>query len=221
MNKIRSKSCPTILVLFGCVAWVGLAQVNPNNPGGSPDRAAKAAKKKGVETLASNDADREPSKAPVAGFAVRAYSEKDSWTELQPDDANLERPADLFASSAKPDIARGHVRGVHSKTTLVAPSQLSISAPDGVAAPAFQLLRLQKESDRRTFRAATGEGPHPDRRSPDAVKFEAKEVAPHMFLLSFSDLKPGEYGLLASSADDSTGSLTWSRVLYTFRVVRR
>jgi hypothetical protein len=212
------KSWPTIWVAFGCLAWTGLAQVNPNNVGGPRSVGAPAAPPApesagGAARGGASPARPSPARS-AATNPIHVYSKKaGAWTELQSDFVSLE-------SGSTPGIVKGNVDGAHSETRLVAPSELSVRVPDGVKAAEFQLLRLHAQNGQRTFRAVTREGFRTEVSSGDAVKFKAKDVAPNTYLLSFPPLSAGEYGLLAPLARDASRSPAKSGRLYAFRVVK-
>jgi hypothetical protein len=107
-----------------------------------------------------------------------------------------------------------YVSGAHSETQLVAPSHLLIYAPGGAE---FQLLHLQSQNDQRRVSAAPSGGRDTGTSSGGAVKFESKELAPQIYLLSFPTLAPGEYGLLTHLRDTASGR---SGTIYTFSVVK-
>jgi hypothetical protein len=210
---LLSRSRPTIWILFGCLAWSALAQVNPNNVGGSPNRSPASSSNGGrangaahAGTPARGAGSRAPASSPAHVYSKKAGA----WAELRWDVVTLE-------TGSTPGIVKGTVSGAHSETRLVATSELSLRVPDGATAARYQLLRLHAENDQRTFRAATAEGLRTSGPSEDAVKFTAKDVAPNTFLLSFPALMPGEYGLLGPLSGESPGR---TGRLCTFRVVK-
>jgi hypothetical protein len=218
---MRSKSTCVILCLQCCLAWTVLGQVNPNNPGGSPSKGGGSNNPNGgaVRSPATGGGAAHTT-SPRSGAApapVHVYSKKaDGWTELQADVANIEGGKhDAILATSTPGIIKAYVNGAHSETRLAAPSELSVSAPEGFAVAKFQLLRLHAQGDQRTFGAAKGEAPSTPR---DAIKFKAKEVAPHTYVLNFVTLTPGEYGLLAPFSGDAGEPSERLGRLYTFRV---
>jgi hypothetical protein len=208
---------PGVWVVFCCMTWTGWAQaVNPNNPGGSPNRSPAAAPANGARSNggARGGVSAARSAAPARSAAtnpVHVYAKKeDAWKELESDSVSLEK-------GSAPGVLKGNVDGAHSEMRLAALSELSIHVSAGGKATGFQLLHLHSQSDQRTFRAAALSA---SAASPDAVKFKAKDVAPNTYLLSFPALTPGEYGLLAPLTRDTSGSPSRSSRLYSFRIVK-
>jgi hypothetical protein len=151
------------------------------------------------------------------------YKKAGAWLDMEPEVVSF-KTGGVLKSIATEGIVKGdingHIKGAQSKTQATTPVEMLIYVPEGIAATEYQLLRLHEQSNSREFRTVTGGVFHRSGgASRDAIEFEAKKIAPRTYLLTLSNLKTGEYGLLPPSSSDATGSSGRLGKLYTFHVI--
>ncbi|MEW5977849.1 MAG: hypothetical protein AB1898_18805 [Acidobacteriota bacterium] len=141
--------------------------------------------------------------------------------EIQPEIVTW-RTGGFLKAMATGGLTKGHVNGKiqrsESTLKLFPPVEFVVRCPEGVSAAEYQLLRLDKKSDRREFRALTGGIIHASSGAEkNALPFEFDKMAPRTFLVKVNDLKQGEYGFLPPGAYQSASAASLGKI-YTFRI---
>ena len=145
-----------------------------------------------------------------------------TWTDLASEVVNFKTGGALktltTAGIVKGDV-NGHINRKHSATSVDLPVGLLVYTPEGVAITEYQLLHLHQQGDSREFRTVTGGVLHVSGGATrDLVDFDSHKVAPRTYQIIPPKLKPGEYGLLASSSTDATGRTGRIGKIYSFRI---
>ncbi len=152
------------------------------------------------------------------------FKKAGQWVEVLPEIVNWKTGGVLksmaSAGIVKKDI-NGHLPGPHSRTSVAAPLEFMIYAPEGVAMTEYQLIRLRSNKDNREFRTVTG-GVFNAKSGAmrDIVPFDGKKTAPRLYSISLgSSIGPGEYGFIYLGATGGAGGLTSLAMgkMYTFR----
>jgi len=142
-----------------------------------------------------------------------------AWTEVPPEIVYW-RTTSALKTIATAGILHGnlngHVMGVSSSTSLTAPLELLIVAPEGVALAEYQLIHLHASKDSREFRTVTGGVLHTQSGSfRDMVPFDGKKLAARVYQVTFpSSAGPGEYGVLPVTSNNGSGKI------YSFRIAQ-
>lgn len=141
--------------------------------------------------------------------------------EVQPEIVTW-RTGGFLKAMATGGLTKGHVngklQGPESKLKLFPPLEFIIRCPEGVSPAEYQLLRLDKKSDRREFRAMTGGILHASSGAEkNALAFKFDKLAPRIFAVKVNDLKQGEYGFLPPGAYQSASAASMGKI-YAFRI---
>ncbi len=141
--------------------------------------------------------------------------------EVQPEIVSW-RTGGVLKMVATAGLTKGHVngkvQGSESQLKLFPALEFVIRCAEGVSAAEYQLLRLDKKSDRREFRAMTGGIFHASSGAEkNAVAFKFDKVASRTFTVKVDTLKQGEYGFLPPGAYQSASAASSGKI-YTFRV---
>jgi hypothetical protein len=114
---------------------------------------------------------------------------------------------------------QGTVNGSKSSTQLTTPVTLVLRCPDGTAPTEYQLVLLDAKKGSREFTEAktgiTGESGGVNKEA-IAIKFD--KIGRNTYKATLSDLRNGEYGILAPGALASANGAS-SGKLYTFGVI--
>ncbi len=138
------------------------------------------------------------------------YKKDNQWVTMQPEEVSW-KAGGLLKSVATAGVKKrdinGSVAGAGSKNRLKLPGEFVLYIPGGVDIREYQLLRLKPREGVREFRAAIEDDFHVSG-GRDLIPFEGKPVTRRGFLVTLTDLSPGEYGWVppeaALSAHDAT-----------------
>lgn len=148
------------------------------------------------------------------------------WTELLPEIVNWKTGGTMKSIATvgvvKKDM-NGNIPGLHSRNSMSAPLEFTISMPEGVAITEYQLLRLRTNKDYREFRTVTG-GVFNQRGGAmrDMVPFEGKKISSRVYSVVLpNNLGAGEYGFIHLGASGGSGGVTSLSMgkMYTFRLM--
>jgi hypothetical protein len=214
---------------------VQMIQSQPGSYMVTPD-SMMSLKKDGVsdQVLAAMAAKGSGSGAPAAQSATTAsanyddldtgvyHKVKGEWIAVPTEVVNW-KTGGVLKSIASDGIVKGdvngHLKGGNSQTVVNSPLGFLIKAPDNMEATDFQLVHFHDKSNQREFRTTTGGVFHASGgASRDAVAFEEKKIAKHIYLVTLTGVTtPGEYGFLSPGLSNSTASGSTGKA-YTFHV---
>jgi hypothetical protein len=148
--------------------------------------------------------------------------QREGWTDLLPEVVYW-KTGGVLKSLATGGVIKGDLNGrlsgPHSRNEAESGSQIAVYVPDGVAITEYQLLRLRVHKDSREFRTVTGGIFHTSGGdTKDLVQFESRKVAPRTWLVTLTNLVPGEYGFLPPGAIVSANASSSLGKMYTFQV---
>jgi hypothetical protein len=128
----------------------------------------------------------------------------------------------VLKAMATGGLTKGHVNGVvknaNSRLQMSMPAEFVIRCPEGVSAAEYQLLVMDRKSDRREFRAFTGGIIHASGGADkNAVPFKFEKLGARTFSVKLSELKKGEYGFLPPGAVTSASAASVGKI-YAFGV---
>jgi len=172
------------------------------------------------KTSAPNAADEQDKSVPdeIGAYVI----EKDSLTLLPVEIVNVKTAGVLgmaFTYGLKKAKVQGTVSGSKSSTQLTTPVTLVLRCPDGTAPSEYQLVPLDPKKDSREFTEAkagiTGESGGVNK---EAITMKFEKVARNTYKATLTNLRNGEYGILAPGALASANGAS-SGKLYTFGVI--
>jgi len=147
---------------------------------------------------------------------------KDSMTALPVEIVNVKTAGMLgtvMTYGLKKAKIQGTVSGSKSSTQLTTPVTLVLRCPDGTAPTEYQLVPLDGKKDSREFTEAktgiTGESGGVNK---EAIAMKFDKIGRNTYKATLSDLRNGEYGILAPGALASANGAS-SGKLYTFGVI--
>jgi hypothetical protein len=165
--------------------------------------------------------------APPAGVdSIGVYyldKSGNTWKEVPAELVNFKAGGALkhYASAG---VLKGEMTGIvggnRSLLSLKVPASFILYIPEGRAPGEYQLLRLHESADSREFRAANGGIVHDAGGAlRDVVDFTSRKIAPHVYLIEFSeDMDRGEYGFLPPSDAAVGSSVPTASKIYSFSV---
>lgn len=124
-----------------------------------------------------------------------------------------------FTYGLKKAKFQGTLNGVKSSTQLTTPVTLVLRCPDGTAPAEYQLVPLEVKKDSREFTEAkaglTGASGGVNK---EAIAMKFEKIGRNTYKATVSDLRTGEYGILAPGALASANGAS-SGKLYTFGLI--
>lgn len=147
---------------------------------------------------------------------------KDALTPLPVEIVNFKTGGLLgaaFSYGLKKAKLQGTVAGTKSSIQLMAPVALVLRCADGTAPTEYQLVALDSKKENREFTEAkvglTGASAGVNK---DAISMKFEKIGRNAYKATVSDLKKGEYGILAPGALASANGAS-SGKLYTFGII--